>query len=341
MMKLFSVFAKDMRASFKSFYIYIELVMAGILVAIALFVIPENFDPGFQFFYNVSEELSTEGMVESFKDLGEENVVFVPKQEIQARMEENRNSAAMSLYTEEGKLIIDVTLQGYENQKMRNLISAGLISEMGNTEIQPVEKVVLASNVERLSDRLNILPAMLVMNCAFMGLFIIATYVFMDKEEGSIKAFAVTPAKIWQYLMSKIMVLMVTGLITGLLMTIPIAGGKPHYLSLGLLLLTTNAFGSAVGLFIASFYNNILKAMGALYLVMVIMALGITSYFAPSFSPVAITYLPSNPMLFAFRETLLDQPNLVMVYQNILLFLVLALVFFGLANHRFKKTLTV
>jgi hypothetical protein len=46
-------------------------------------------------------------------------------------------------------------------------------------------------------------------------------------------------------------------------------------------------------------------------------------------------------MLFAFRETLLKQPDLSYIYTNTAVFLLLATVVFLLANSRFKKTLTV
>ena len=36
-----------------------------------------------------------------------------------------------------------------------------------------------------------------------MGFFIIAAYIFLDKKEGVIKAYAVTPSPVWKYLLSK------------------------------------------------------------------------------------------------------------------------------------------
>lgn len=132
-----------------------------------------------------------------------------------------------------------------------------------------------------------------------------------------------------------------TGFITGLLTTIAIAGFKAHYLHLILLLIATNAFGSALGIYISSFYDTIIKAMGAMFMFIILLAFSTVSYYMPAFSPIYIKILPSYPMLFAFRETLLAEPKIGYIYGNIFLFSFLALVLFLLANKRFKKTLTV
>ena len=43
-MKLLATFLRDLKVSYRSFYIYIEFIMALIIVAVLLFVVPENFD---------------------------------------------------------------------------------------------------------------------------------------------------------------------------------------------------------------------------------------------------------------------------------------------------------
>jgi hypothetical protein len=84
-----------------------------------------------------------------------------------------------------------------------------------------------------------------------------------------------------------------------------------------------------------------MKSMGVIYIIIIVLTFSTISYYMPAFSPAIIKLLPSYPMLFAFRETLLVEPKLVYIYGNIVLFCVLALIFFLLANRRFKKTLTV
>ena len=74
---------------------------------------------------------------------------------------------------------------------------------------------------------------------------------------------------------------------------------------------------------------------------MILLAFAAISYYTPAFSPLFIRILPSYPMLFAFRETLMKAADVGYIYANVGGFGALAIVLFLLANMRFKKTLTV
>lgn len=334
-----------MSLSLKSFYIYIELIMAFIFVAVLLFVVPENFESKMTVYASFDLEESYEAMIKDTLAEGEDEITYLgSRDEVKAKLEDNRSSVGLYISSENNKIKYEYILQGYENEKFRNIIEtstkAALASEMPNYE-KVTKTTTLDNNTEKLSDRLNMLPVFLVMNAAFMGLFIIASYIFLDKDEGTIKAFAVTPASVWQYLLSKVGVMLVSALMSGLIATIFIAGTKPNYLHLILLLISCNLFGSSIGLFITSFFDSMTKAMGWLYMAIITMGFSTVSYYMPSFSPTVLKVLPSYPMLFAFRETLLDRGNVSYIYANVVGFTILAIIFFLLANKRFKKTLTV
>ena len=343
-MRLLTSFLKDLKVSFKTFYIYIEIIMALIIVLVLLFVVPENFTSSAKAFIYLDPVLLETPLGKELSSAAMDDVILVDnKEDIPKLMEEDRRSVGAAIIVEDGKMVYDITLQGYESQRFRNVIEKALtvdaIMQLPDYESK-VSLLTLEEDSQRLSDRINMLPVFLVVNSAFMGLFIIAAYIFMDKDEGTIRAFAVTPARVWEYLLSKAGIILVTGLITGLLTTVLVAGFKVHYLHLIVLLVISNLFGSAVGLFISSFYDNIIKAMGALYITIITFAFATISYYLPSFTPLVIRILPSYPMLFAFREVFLDSPDLSYVYTYVGVFLVLAVVFFILANERFKKTLT-
>ena len=344
-MKLWYSFLKDMSLSSKSFYFYIEVIMAFIFVAVLLFVVPENFESKKTIYASIDLEEPYETMMkESLAESGDEVELFDSKELVKEKLSKNRSSVGLYISSESDKINYEYILQGYENDKFRRILEtstkAAFLSELPDYE--KITKVTtLDSNSEKLTDRLKMLPVFLVLNVAFMGLFIIASYIFMDKDEGTIKAFAVTPASVWQYLLSKVGVMLVSGLISGLIVTIFVAGTKANYLQLILLLIACNIFGSSVGLFIASFFDSITKAMGWLYMAIITMGFSTVSYYMPSFSPTVLKILPSYPMLFAFRETLLQHGNTSYVYANIVGFTLLAIIFFFLANQRFKKTLTV
>ncbi len=344
-MKLIYSFLKDLQLSLKSFYIYLEVGFALIFVAILLFVVPDNVQPKISVYAYLDLPESYVAAAKSALSGNDYEVTMLSsRNDVESKIASNRSSVGLVVSIEGGKFVYDYILQGYESEKFKNIIKASIEGRFAKLTpgFEDVTTVTtIGGNNEKLSTRLNILPVYLGLNAAFMGLFIIAAYIFLDKEEGTIKAFAVTPAKVWHYLAGKMGVMLVTGLLSGLIATVFVAGAKAHYFHLIVLIISLNAFGSALGLFIASFFDSMTKAMGWLYVSIIVLAFAAISYYLPAFSPLIIRILPSYPMLFAFRETLFEVVNLRYVYGNVAGFAAAAVVFFLLSNYRFKKTLTV
>ncbi|WP_422486090.1 ABC transporter permease [Gudongella sp. DL1XJH-153] len=344
-MRAWYSFLKDLKVSFKSLYIYIEIIMALVIVLVFVFVLPDDFSPnltGYVYISDSVKEYLTEDELRGLQE--EENLVEVEdKSLIPGMLKKDRNSIGFSLYHEEGKMVYDIVLQGYEGEEAKKLLQEGIMAYMA-TEFElfesKIQYLTLEDDNEKLSDRINLLPVFLMVNTAFMGLFIVSTYIFMDKEEGTIKALAVTPTRIWEYLLGKVGVILVTGLATGMLTVFLIMGNQVHYLQLFVLLAASNVFGTSAGLLLSSFYDNIMKSMSAMYLTIMTFLMGAIPYFLPGFSPWFIKILPSYPMVFSFREVFLENPDAGYVYRSSLLFIVLAIILFAMANQRFKKTIT-
>ena len=344
-MKLLHTFLRDLKVSYRTYYIYIEFIMALVIVAVLVFVVPENSDPTTKLFLHVESGINSEQILTSMeKDESADITLLDSREEVVLAMEKDRSAqGAVIGETEEG-MGYEIILQGYESEEIRNMMESVLLAGFKTEHPEYTETTtvkVLDADAERLSDRINFMPILLMMNSAFMGLFIVAAYVFMDKEEGTIRALTVTPVSIRDYLLSKVGVMLFTGLLTGLITTILVAGLKVNYLHLILVLAASNFFGTALGLFIASFYDSIIKSMGALYIVIMIMAFGGISYFMPSFSPLIIRILPSYPLLFAFRETFLTRPDTAFILTTSGLFILAGALIFMAAVLRYKKTLTV
>ncbi len=344
MRKLWMTFLKDAKLSFNGLYFYMEIGMALIFIAVLLFVVPENFDSS-QKFYVVMELESAE--TEKFQRLlgeSDEVTVLSSRTEIENSMKKDRSSVGAIIKKSEGKYIYEMILQGYESESMKNLIQAGIEGEVlaqipgysSDVSVRTLEKESV-----KLSDRNNIIPIYLTMNVGMMGLFIIAAYIFLDKEEGVIKAYAVAPVQVWKYLASKVMIMLMMGLITSLITVLALVGFKVNYLYLIGMIVAFNTFGSALGLFISSFFNTMVKAMGVMYVFVMIMILPAISYLMPSFNPIWIKLFPSYPMMFSLRELFLENGDQSYILMQIGIFGVLALLLFLAANHRFKKTLTV
>jgi hypothetical protein len=371
-MKLWYSFIKEMKLSSKSWYFYIELGMAVVLLLILLFVVPENFDSkGEEYLYLdlpqvVSERLKEDLLEEDIDgtpqllqveandmtypaelyDTEESEIYLLESMEaLRAFSESERVPAVHVRVNEDNQIVQTYYLQGYETQKLRNLLLVFQNRKAGHDVIEDYsDNIVVRSlyqDADPLSDRENIIPVFLTFNGSLMSLFIIAAYIFLDKDEGIIKAYAVTASSVWHYLLSKIGVIIITSIVTTLIVTIPIMGTQPNYPAMMLFLVTSGFFAASLGLFLTSYYKDIAQAFGALYIVIVIMIMPNISYFTPSWDPDWVKVIPSYVMLQSFKEIISVNGNMSYVMLASLGFAVLGIDIFILANYRFKKTLTL
>ncbi|MFC1873657.1 ABC transporter permease [Chloroflexota bacterium] len=240
-----------------------------------------------------------------------------------------------------GELSYKYYLQGYETARLENLLYI-LHNESPNViaTMKDAQTIRTLEVTESLNNRENLVPVFIAYMGSLMGFFIVLAYIFYDKAEGVIRAFAVTPSSIWKYLISKILVILTTVVVSSSIITIPVMGGQPNYLLFYILLLVTTFAIAAFGLFVSSFFDSIAKSFGVMYAVIIALIIPVFSYYIPSFDPLWLRFFPTYPMLQGFKETLLNgDTGYVLTYS--LVFLAGGIVFFVLANMRFKKTLTV
>ena len=367
MKKLWVTFLKDAKLSFNSLYFYMELGLALVFLLIMILLVPEQITPNQTFHVHLDGPLESIGsfaqsygiqlpdlepLVRQIQEPDQqqgstelESIQFHPTREslVQA-MEQDRSSIGVSVSDlSQPSPSMTMILQGFEHPRFKNLfqtlIEGELLSLVSNSSPELIIRT-LEENPQRLTNRENLLPVYLTLNVGLMGLFIIAAYIFLDKEQGVIKAYAVAPVGIWQYLTSKLLIMLVVGLGTSLIVTLGIIGTRfPLGLFLGVIL-SFNLFGSTLGLFLSSFFDSMMKAMSSLYSVLMIMMVAGVSYFMPSFNPFWIRVFPTYRMFFTFRELFLPQGNLVYVAWSIPIYLGLSAGLFVLALHRFRKNLT-
>ena len=369
-MKLLSSFKKELILASRGFYFYIELIFAVIILLVILFAIPQNFSnitteylylnlpqQGKEIFTDIllEDDLDTKSEKVEIKAGGktfnaelivsdESEIYIVDSEEaVRTLADSERNLGAVIELNDNNQLYYKYYLQGYESNRLKNLISI-LLNEstevledrINNQEVRP-----LSTDYEPITDRENTIPPLIAFSGSLMGMFIMAAYIFLDKKEGVIEAYAVTPSAVWKYLMSKIFVILLTSVVSGLIIIMPVMGFKINYGLLLLLLLTTGFFASTLGLLIASFYNNMIKAFGVIYLLFFILMVPGIAYFLPGWDPFWVKIIPTYPMLQGFKEIILPKGDIAYPLFASAGFLVAGIVLFFITNFRFKKTLSL
>jgi len=287
-------------------------------------------------------ELETMEMLDSSTGEREKTVYYVETEEDMIRLAYGESDiGATAKMDARGKVSYKYYLQGYETDRLESLLYISHSKSPSVINAKKDRQVVRTLGVtETLNNRENWVPVMVVFLGSLMGYFIVISYIFYDKAEGVIRAFAVTPSAMWKYLISKIFVILTTVVVTSSIITIPVMGGQPNYLLFYTFLIITTFAMASVGLLIASFFDTIAKAFGVMYAFMITLMIPAFSYYIPSFDPIWLRFFPTYPMLQGFKDILLNgDAGYVLTYS--LVFLAGGLVLFVLADMRFKKTLTV
>jgi hypothetical protein len=287
-------------------------------------------------------ELETIEMLDSSTGELDETVYYVETEEDMIRLSYGESEMGVTVAMDPyGKVSNKYYLQGYETDRLKNLLYILQNESRDVVNAKKDKQVVRTLEVmETLNNRENLVPVIIAYMGSLMGLFIVMAYIFYDKAEGVIRAFAVTPSSIWKYLISKVFVLLTTVVVSSSIITIPVMGGQPNYLLFYIFLIITTFSVASLGLLVASFFDSISKAFGVMYAIMISLMIPAFSYYIPSFDPLWLRFIPTYPLLQGFKEILLNgDAGYVLTYS--LVFLVGGLVLFVLADIRFKKTLTV
>lgn len=379
MKKLWYSFTKELKLASKSFYFYIEFVMAFLIIFILLFLIPEEFNSRDDEYlvidspadveeaYGVREkfldailEEDEDGQVEAVEmKLGKEvieadlyvtedaNIYIIESvEDMEALTKKDRPKIGAHIFWDTevgdyGAFVYDYYIQGYESDRLKNLYKI-IHSKDLEVLVEMAEEIpIRALNTveEPLNAREMALPSLMTFNGSLMGMFIIAAYIFIDKSEGIIKAYAVTASKVWQYLMSKAMVMTSVTIVTTLAIAVAVMGTRPNYLALIVLLITSSFAGSALGLLLSSFYDNMTKAFGVIYVFMMLFMMPAIAYFIPSWQPLWIKFIPTHYIIQGFKDIVINEGSMSFVYTSSAAFLAAGIIIFVIVNHRFKKNL--
>lgn len=151
-------------------------------------------------------------------------IYLTPTMDDAIRLAYTQQQYAVRVYFDElGRDYYDTYLQGSETERLKNILYV-LHNESTDTlkaqfDQQPVRYI---QSPEMLNTRQNFIPIIIVLLNVLMGILIVAAYISLDKGEGVIKAVAVTPTPMWQYLVSKLSVTILLSLLSSLAITLPV-----------------------------------------------------------------------------------------------------------------------
>lgn len=312
---------RDNLINWRNFYYAVTLAVALIYLALVRWVIPTDLtvtptiyiaDQTAEGRYAayVAEQLRTEELVGPAQLVGS-------MEELRASLAENQNSVGVALSP--GTPLPEVTLffQGYENPQVRNLLAVALEDSLREAYDQPwpvnreFPQQVLRGDGRSAAVPLNqmLVPFLLFSDAVLIGLFFIAALIFMEKDEGTLRAYLVAPGHIWEYLLSKALNLMLLAVIFTLLFVLATIGLGANYFYLLLLVALGSIFASLLGALIAVHFENLTQFLFPAVFVIILISLPAVVFVVPGFAPFWLRWLPTYPLVFGLREAIFPTGN--------------------------------
>ena len=327
---------KDTRLMIYNYFFYITLFIVILFVIAINFIIPEDLNIEPTGYITFETEKTAADLPGAFQ-LDSHLIPVESRAQLYENMAANFNSIGMVVKNENE---IEYILQGHENEKFKNLLALETKFLLGEySENISITSRALTETTNTAPFNHLIIPIFLVTEPALLGLFLIATMVFSEKEEDTLRAYTVTPGSFTAFFISKEIVLIALGIMSLLICTIFTIGFDVHFGYLLLHTITGSLMGSGLGLLIASIFDNITKAMVWIIAVSILLTLPFVSYLVPHFAPTIIKIIPVYSMLFAFKEALFFSGNHALIWNTSALTLIIGIITFITARWMFTKSL--
>lgn len=341
---------RDWQITWRNFYYLVTLAVALVYLALTLWIIPAEttLKPtlyvvdqtgDLRYVAYIEQQAQVEGTTEQVALL---NSVA----ELQAAMADQQNS--IGVLVSAGTLLPEVTLffQGYENPQVRNLLAVAVEDSLREVYDRPwVTPVKIGHQFLRpqvtapIPFNHMLVPALLFSDAAMIGLLFIAALIFMEKEEGTLLAYLVTPGRVWEYLLSKALNLSLLALLFALILVPLTVGGRANYLHLLAVMLLGSMLVSLFGAWIAVHFENLTQFLFPAIVLITIISLPGIVYFVPSFAPLWLRLFPTYLLATGLREAVFPSGNPQIVSNALLGLLLLNGVLLGLSSRGFRRQL--
>ena len=334
MLKRFvNLFKQDLTVAVRNYFHIVILALAALMIVLINFVFPASvkFTPNELFFDN------SEGKVlESFEiQRGvDKSRFYQSREELMKAVEKNNASIGIIMEGTLQNARFTIIHQGTESEEIINVLDATI--EEALDRIRGIEEKAghrveyLRPRTEPIPFNKNMIPVMVVTEAVMLGFLLISVMVFQEKEEGSVRAYRITPGSTLEYILSKAAVNLMLALVYALIMVVFTSGFNANYPAVILTVVLASFLMTMLGLAISVFFRNLQEFLFVGVFVLAVCGLPIASYFTPSFTPEFFTWIPSYPVLFGLREALFPTGKEGFIAASNLLLLVEGLVLLGI-----------
>ncbi|MFZ5943081.1 MAG: ABC transporter permease [Bacillota bacterium] len=331
--------AREIKIGLRNHFFSILLLLAVIYILTIFFAIPEELVMDPVIYY--ADESGADVLDKALADFKGSKFKLDSDEQVKQKLQDENYAWGLVAQKGEKAPQIQYLFQGWEDPKLKNLMVVTIEDYLAKNYLQmdnayAIEKIGMQGYIKPPFNKF-LVPMFLFSEVFMIGMFFIAALIFIEKDEGTLKAFLVTPSKIGQYLLAKVVMMAVLAVFFTLLLALPTLGLQPDYLQLLVLVVLGSCFTSLLGLIVASYFSNLSQFLFPAVLVLGVFTLPTASYIFPSFSPDFITWLPTYDLIFGLRQAAFSLGQEEVVVKGIVTFVIYDVILFYLAKMRFSQ----
>jgi len=296
--------SQDASIIYRNGYLHVVLGLAVLFILLINFAIPKQRPVAIREY--LVDQTAGRLITPLILSEGLEEYLLASEEELRQTLEQDSRAVGIVFQGDRSNPRAVIYRQGNEPEKAMRALEAAVIS-FWNTAAnlgQPVtyRQELLRPTGEKPPFNLGLVPMLLAFESALIGIFFVSALVFQEKEEGSIRAYRVSPAGTWAYILSKISVNVLLSLLSAVLIFVFTLGLRPELPAVLLLVALVSFFLTTFGLTISVFFRSLSEFVYILAIIMTVLTLPVVSYFLPSFSAGFFTFIPTYPLMFGIRE---------------------------------------
>jgi hypothetical protein len=318
MKRFWSLFVQDLTLAYRSGQVLITLILLVGMLALVLFL-PRELKIHRELIYDATSDQALAGYLLEQGAL--QSNVFTEEASFRSRLESQPDKIGIIYSGSVDQPHFEIITQNMISDENIGLLQASL--EQALQELRGESGASLPVRVLRQVSppppfNLNLIPIMIVFEVVLLGFFIAAVMMFQEKQEGTLRAYRVTPAGAVSYILSKTALFLALSLLYGLPILVVGFGLGIDYLPLIVLVVLSSTLMTLFSLAVAVFFRSLSEWFFVGVAVLVINSIPMLSYAFPSLAPAWLTWIPSYPAVFATRSVLFHGAGLAEISPTIL-----------------------
>lgn len=299
------LFCQDVTIALRNSLVWFMLFTALVMVLVIRFAIPEHWQPAQEIFWHDGSQEQL--LAAALRETDPEDLLVESPSALEEAVAAERGAMGI-IYT--GSIAnpqITLVTNGEISPQRQNMIQASLeqmFAGLTGKERPDYAVETLRPRAAAIPRNLSSVPVLLTFEVLITGFMLVAVLIFQEKQEGSIRAFRISPGTVTAYTLAKTLVFTLLGLVYGSILVLATIGIPENWA----LLLAAMAIGAALytllGITVAVFFSSLSEWFIPGLTILILNFLPIISYALPTFSPGFVTWIPSYHAAFGMAEIL-------------------------------------